>query len=89
MNWYYVESNTRPATIDETSSKKYVYVRRNIEQRERTGETGETETYWAWEEQKIPKGDYLIYKIEMQNAANLDYLAMMSDIDLDNEEEGE
>ena len=38
---------------------------------------------------KIPKETYPIYELEIKNAANLDYLAMMSDIDLDNDEEGE
>jgi hypothetical protein len=47
--WYYAESNTRPATVDETSSKKYVYVRRNIEQRERTDDMGETIIDYAGE----------------------------------------
>ena len=89
MAWYYAESNNRPEIVDETSSKKYVYARRNIEQRERQDESGRTETYYAWEEMKIPKEDYPIYQLEVQNAANLDYIAMMSDIDLDNDEEGE
>lgn len=89
--WYNVEGKERPAIVDEMSSKKWVYVRRNIEEFEREDETDPTikEKFYRWEELKIRKKDYPIYQLEVQNAANLDYLAMMSDIDLDNDEEGE
>lgn len=91
MNWYYAEGRDRPLVTDEISSKKWVYIRRNIEEFEREGETDPTikEKFYRWEEQKIPKENYPIYELEVQNAANVDYLAMMSDIDLDNDEEGE
>ena len=90
--WNYAEGKERPALVDETSSKKWVYVRRNIEEFEREDETDPEikEKFYRWEEQKIPKENYPIYELEVQNAANLDYLAMMSDIDIDNDEdEGE
>lgn len=94
MNWYYSEGNERPAIVDEISSKKWVYIRRNIEEFEREDETDPTikEKFYKWEEMKIPKENYPIYELEVQNAANLDYLAMMRDIDLDSgedEDEGE
>lgn len=91
MAWYYVEGKERPVIVDETSSKKWVYIRRNIEEFEREDETDPTikEKFYKWEEMRIPKENYPIYQLEVQNAANLDYLAMMSDIDLDNDEEGE
>lgn len=94
MNWYYSEGNERPAIVDEISSKKWVYIRRNIEEFEREDETDPTikEKFYKWEEMKIPKENYPIYELEVQNAANLDYLAMVSDIDLDSgedEDEGE
>lgn len=89
MNWYYSEGNERPAIVDEISSKKWVYIRRNIEEFEREDETDPTikEKFYKWEEMKIPKENYPIYELEVQNAANLDYLAMMSDIDLDSGED--
>lgn len=92
MNWYYAEGKDRPLVVDGTYSKKWVYVRRNIEEFEREDETDPTikEKFYRWKEQKIPKENYPIYELEVQNAANLDYLAMMSDIDIDNDEdEGE
>lgn len=89
--WYDGESSVYPALVDTTSSKKWVYVRRNIEEFEREDETDPTikEKFYRWEEMKIRKEDYPIYQLEVQNSANLDYLAMMSDIDLDNDKEGE
>ena len=86
--WYYAESNEHPQTVDSTSSKNWVYVRRNIEEHERVDEmTGDTVTYYTFEEIKIFKENYPIYKLETQNAANLDYIAMINDIDLDDDEE--
>lgn len=94
MNWYYAEGRDRPETIDDISSKKWVYLRRNIVECEREDETDPTikEKFYKWEEMKIPKENYPTYELEVQNAANLDYLAMMNDIDLDSgedEDEGE
>jgi hypothetical protein len=94
MNWYYAEGNKCPAIVDKISSKKWVYIRRNIEEFEREDEIDPTikKKFYKWEEMKIPKENYPIYELEVQNAAKLDYLAMMSDIDLDScedEYEGE
>lgn len=90
--WYSGESSIYPALVDTTSSKKWVYVRRDIEKHERENEQGIKEKFYKWEEMKIPKENYPIYELAVQNAANLDYFAMMSDIDLDSsedEDEGE
>lgn len=91
--WYHAESGDRPETVDQTSSKKWVYLRRNVEEHEREDEQTRLKIlFYSYEEMKIPKENYPIYELEVQNAANLDYLAMMSDIDLDSgedEDEGE
>ena len=84
--WYEGTSSVYPSLVDTTSSKKWVYVRRNIEEHEREDDEGIKEKFYRWEEQKICKENYPIYELEVQNAANLDYIAMMSDIDIDNEE---
>jgi len=76
--WYKSESNTKPATIDKTSSKKYIYVRKNIEEVEREMETtveienenGEneftpktvTEISYVYDEMKLPKEVYGIFE---------------------------
>lgn len=88
--WYKGESSVYPTLVDYTSSKKWVYVRRNIEECEREYDDGIKEKFYKWEEMKIRKEDYPIYQLEVKNAANIDYIAMMNDIDLDNDEdEGE
>lgn len=84
--WYEGTSSVYPSLVDTTSSKKWVYVRRNIEEHEREDDKGIKEKFYRWEEQKISKENYSVYELEVQNAANLDYIAMMSDIDIDNEE---
>ena len=78
--WYNGESTVNPALIDTNSSKKYVYVRRNVEQHERENEHGETETYYTFEEYKIPKDVYSIFE---KQRSDIDYIAMMTDIDLE------
>ena len=61
--WYKTESNTRPTIIDTESSKKWVYVRKNIEEHEREDETtGIKETFYSFEESKIPKDVWLIFQ---------------------------
>ena len=70
--WYNGESTVNPALIDDTSSKKWVYVRRNVEQHERESEiTGETETYYTFEEQKIDKSVYDIFKSNNENSERI------------------
>lgn len=79
--WYSGESTVNPVLIDTNSSKRYVYVRRNVEQRERIDEmTGEIETYYSFEEYKIPKNVYSIFE---KQRSDIDYIAMMTDIDLE------
>lgn len=87
--WYYAEGKELPAIVDETSSKSWVYVRRNIEEFEREDETDPTikEKFYRWEEMKMRKEDYPIYQLEVQNAANLDYIAMMTDVEIEGDED--
>lgn len=61
--WYESESNIRPEMIDSTSSKKYVYVRKNITEIRR-----DDEALYEYDEAKIPKEIYDIFK--SQNEAN-------------------
>lgn len=87
--WYNVESTTRPELTDTTSSKKWNYVRRNIREEQRTDENGETYTVFVFEEQKIDKNYWEMYKAIERNSANIDYIAMMSDIEIEDGEEDE
>lgn len=81
MNWYHSESATRPLETDTTSSKKYNYVRRNITEVQRT-ESEETITMYEYDECKILKEDWGLYEETAQNTADIEYIAVMADIEL-------
>ena len=86
--WYISESTEYPILKDDTSSHNWIYVRRNVRTEQRTDEaTGETVTVYIFEEMKVPRDEWELYKAVERNAANIDYIAMMSDIDIDPETE--
>ena len=62
--WYKAQGMEIPSVIDETSSQIYVYVRKNINAEQRTAENGETETIYVWDEAKIPKDIFDIFKAQ-------------------------
>lgn len=55
--WRRVEGGARPAGVDDTSSREYVYVRRNAAY---VGPEGEGEDarpgHWEWDELAVPRG---------------------------------
>lgn len=56
--WYETSNgaDVRPADIDATSSRVYIYVRRNIVRVPASGEGDErVEAHYRWEEMKIPR----------------------------------
>lgn len=74
LNFYNSESSVKPVELDETSSKKIVYIRRNITQTTRTVKDQEAEdgnvtessyTVYTYEEAKVSKEDYELYKTEI------------------------
>ena len=65
--WYKAESSELPSTIDDTSSRVYVYVRKNINVEQRTDESGEIITVYVYDESKIPKEVQEIFKLESGN----------------------
>lgn len=88
--WYEAEATERPIMLDTTSSKVYNYVRKNVTETQHTDEmTGETYTVWVFEEMKIPKDSWALYKAVERNTANIDYIAMMKDVELEEGEEDE
>lgn len=82
MNWYKAESTVMPPETDTTSSKVYNYVRRNITEKEVTN-NDTTITVYEYEEMKISKDFWGVYLSMVQNAANIDYIAMEQGIDLE------
>lgn len=81
MNWYHSESATRPLETDTTSSKKYNYRRRNITEVQRE-QDGESITMYEYEECKIPKESWGLYLDTVQQRADIDYIATMTDVEL-------
>lgn len=72
----------RPLEVDTASSKRLVYLRKNIRQVERTDEvTKEAVTLWAYDEARLTNDEYTRYLGE-DNLAKIEYVAMMSDIEL-------
>ncbi len=77
--WYVCENGSyaRPADVDTTTSQQYVYVRRNIELVE---ETGDTPAHYRWEETKIPKDVWTGVEQVMAQKEELDALVNIVNI---------
>lgn len=83
MDFYKSESGSRPQEIDTTSSKKWNYVRKNITEEVRTDDDGNEYIMYVYDECKIAKEDWSLYEQTTQNTADIEYIAVMSDIDLE------
>lgn len=81
MNWYKSESAIIPLEIDTESSKQYNYVRRDITEVQRE-QDGESITMYEYEECKIPKESWGLYLDTVQQRADIDYIATMTDVEL-------
>lgn len=92
--WKTVEnsSSVKPDAIDRTSSQAVVYIRKDFEKVPNVDEEGNPTqgTHWKYKEQTIPKEDWAAYEKAIEadskcdvNAANIEYIAMMTDVDLD------
>lgn len=76
--WYKSESNIKPEEVDASISKKYIYYRKDIEEKTRETEDG-TETYYEYLERKIPIENADLVDEISQNTADIDYLMMMQE----------
>lgn len=86
--WYKAESMTLPTIIDDTSSRVYVYVRKNINVEQRIDESGETITVYVYDEIKIPKEVYEIFNLESGNERRIsDIEDVLADILFGGDEE--
>ena len=68
--WEKRESKEQPNVLDETSSRVYNYVRKNIHTETRTVE-GVEETFYVYDEQKIRKEDWDTYETVIRNEADI------------------
>lgn len=90
MNYVKSESTIKPELIDTTSSKTTVYIRQNIVENTKTDEmSGEETVFYEYEEAKLTKKEYQEYLKELEiidiqkQRADIDYIALMSGIDLE------
>lgn len=66
--WEKSQSTVRPNEVDTTSSKKYVYIRRNVT--EYVDEYGTT--IYEYDEYKVPKDVYDIFRLQNEASARID-----------------
>ena len=90
LNYIKSQSSIKPELIDTTSSKTTVYLRKNIIEVERTSENDDTTTiFYKYDEAKLTKEEYQEYLKELEiidiqkQRADIDYIALMSGIDLE------
>ena len=90
MNYVKSESTIKPELIDTTSSKTTVYIRQSIVEHTKTDEmSGEETVFYEYEEAKLTKEEYQEYLKELEiidiqkQRADIDYIALMSGIDLE------
>ena len=89
LNYVKSQSSIKPELIDTTSSKTSVYIRQNIVEVEKTNESDDTPTiFYEYDEAKLTKQEYQEYLKELEiidiqkQRADIDYIALMSGIDL-------
>jgi predicted nucleotidyltransferase len=90
INYIKSESTIKPELVDTTSSKKYVYLRKDIIETQKVDEfSNETITLYEYQEAKLTKAEYQEYLAELsiidiqQQRADIDYIAIMTGIDLE------
>lgn len=90
LNYIKSQSSVKPELIDSTSSKKYVYLRKNITEISRVDEnTNESIYFYEYDEAKLTPEQYERYLKELsiidvqQQRADIDYIALMTGIDLE------
>lgn len=78
------QSSVKPELIDTTSSKKVVYIRKNIVEVQK-----DDTTFYEYNEAKLTKVEYQEYLKELeiidiqQQRADIDYIALMCGVDLE------
>lgn len=89
-DWQKVQGSQseRPLEFDTTSSKNWVYQRRNIEEIEQENSDGGKIKLWSYEERKLTPDEYESFKTSdlvqqmAQARADIDFLSAMTGNDL-------
>lgn len=72
LGWYRSESTVRPLEVDTTTSKKYIYLRTNIEETQKQDDDGESYTIFNYDEAKLTPEEYEIYLKEITATQTLE-----------------
>ena len=73
LNYKKSQSSIKPDLIDTTSSKKYVYLRKNVvEINSKDEQSGEYRSYFEYDEAKLTKEEYEQYLMEMNSTETLE-----------------
>ena len=97
LNYIKSQSSVKPDLVDTTSSKTTVYIRQNIVEKEKSiennnsedNDTASTAVFYEYDEAKLTKEEYQEYLKELEiidiqkQRADIDYIALMSGIDLE------
>ena len=90
LNYIKSQSSVKPDLVDTTSSKVVVYLRQNIVENIKTDEmSGEETVFYEYEEAKLTKVEYQEYLKQLEiidihtQRADIDYIALMSGIELE------
>ena len=90
LNYIKSQSSVKPDLVDTTSSKVVVYLRQNIVENIKTDEmSGEETVFYEYEEAKLTRQEYKEYLKQLEiidiqkQRADIDYIALMSGIDLE------
>lgn len=89
LNYVKSQSSVYPELIDTISSKKVVYLRKNITEVTTTDEmTGKEYTYFEYDEAKLTKAEYEDYNTGLaiadipQQRADIDYILFMTGLEV-------
>ena len=72
LNYIKSQSSVYPELIDTTSSKKYVYLRQNVVEKQTEGTDEETHIYYEYDEAKLTKEEYEQYLKEINSTETLE-----------------
>ena len=72
LNYIKSQSSVYPTLIDTTSSKKYVYLRQNVVEKQTEETDEETHIYYEYDEAKLTKEEYEQYLKEINSTKTLE-----------------
>ena len=72
LNYIKSQSSVYPTLIDTTSSKKYVYLRQNVVEKQTEETDEETHIYYEYDEAKLTKEEYEQYLMEINSTETLE-----------------